>query len=159
MNEKLSDDLMSYNLRRGFKLVAFLAVFVIGLVITSGCYTMSTYEESESIYNLDNPASMVSGHFVLGSGYVNTNLCYLYYIQNERGNYELKWVDASITEISMDEENNPYVVKTMGRSCDSDDPLRKAAGGGITCHPSFPTHAVFHVPKGTITQTYSLGAK
>jgi len=135
-------------------IIAVIGLIAFFWVMLSGEYSYSN--SMEYVYNLDNPAMLVSGNFILGSGYIDTEPSYMYYIRNSRGNYELNWVPSAITEIAMDENTSPYLIKTYERYCMA--PLICRYVGVCSCHDRVQ-HVVLHVPTGTITQAYSLGAK
>lgn len=86
-------------------------VVLLSLVLSSGCISepssRTTYKDIP-IYSLDRDMA-TSGHFVWGTGSVNSYPVYLYYTRNQNNGYKLEYIRSSTMTIYMDEEDQPYV--------------------------------------------------
>ena len=94
-------------------------------------YTETVYEK---IYSLDR-GTEVSGGFTLGSGSVEENIVYYFYVETDRG-FQLKSVSAGYEEIYLDEDDmvTPHIDKI------------KTKGEG--------PYYVIYVPEGTIVRQF-----
>lgn len=94
-------------------------------------YTETVYEE---IYSLDR-GTEVSGSFTLGTGSIDENIVYYFYVETDRG-FQLKSLTVGYEEIYLDEDDmvTPHIdkIKTKG-----EDP-----------------YYVIYVPEGTIVRQF-----
>lgn len=94
-------------------------------------YTETVYEE---IYSLDR-GTEVSGSFTLGSGSVEENIVYYFYVETDRG-FQLKSVSADYNEI--------YLIEDDGVTPHLDKIKQKG---------EYPYYAIY-VPEGTIVRQF-----
>lgn len=116
--------------------VAVIIGFSVGVFFTVKEYKTS-YEELEyNIYSLDRGIE-IEGHFTLGTGSINTNIAYYFYIETYRG-FELKSIANSDTKIYLveTEERDPCIV------------TKKESN-------SFEKYKIIYVPIGTIVRAYT----
>lgn len=86
--------------------------FCIGLVILciflTGCIGNPVIVR-EPLASLDRE-NTIHGSFVLGSGTIDGQPSYSYYVQTSDGGYKLVSVNANSCIVYKDEDNNPYVI-------------------------------------------------
>lgn len=119
------------------------AIIFIGLIFgevfsckATSDYYRSSYEKCISeIYTLERGTS-ASGNFVLGTGSIDTDIAYYYYVSTDKG-YRMDKITSSNYEIYIVEDNN----------CTPCITLNKEANG-------YDKYYIIYVPKGTIIQQF-----
>ena len=100
--------------------------------------------ETVQIYSLNSEWS-ISGMFYLGSGTRDQSPQYTYYVKNPDGSYTLEWCPVKGSNLFMDTNSNPFVIKHI---------IYKdyiwGKGNEIV------ENAEFHVPNNTIVQKYEV---
>jgi hypothetical protein len=103
-----------------------------------------------AVYSMDFGGSEISGDFVLGTGSIDTDTYYYYYLQDTEGRYRLKKVLVENSGIIMDKnitKDNAYVIIF---DCFCSNPECASV-----CESSRGDGAEFHVPLGTITKEFN----
>ena len=116
-------------------------------VMCMGCIDANP-PETYAIYSLDFGGE-VSGSFVLGTGSIDTDLYYYFYLQDQDGAYHLRKTLVDNSRIFMDDSitrDNAYVI-IYDCMCDHDCPT--------ICTTTIYDGGEFHVPKGTITKKFN----
>jgi hypothetical protein len=114
-------------------------VSLVILVMASGCTEAS--DQTYKLYSI-NALTGSSGSFALGSGSIDEEAYYFYYLQDTDGAYHLMKADAGSSRIFMDTASDTaYVTKV---SCIVNSRHKPACGGYVYGYD-------FHVPPGTIT--------
>jgi hypothetical protein len=132
-------------------MAGLMLAIMLGVPIYMALNSTETTQE-QYVYNMGSDLG-VEGHFVLGSGNVESVPVYVYFVKKESGAYAMKYVDAGKTDLFMDENDNPYISKDF-----------ECKFGYGTYNPEensgcYLQHAEFHVPNGTLVRAYSAGVK
>lgn len=117
----------------GFLIV--VAGFSAGVFFTVRQYNKSYENVEYEIYSLDRGVE-VEGRFALGSGSINSDIAYYFYVETDRG-FELKNLtssDSSIYLVETDERTPCVVTKKDSKN--------------------FQTYKVIYVPIGTVVRSF-----
>lgn len=82
----------------GCTLLLLIPLIIFGLIVSHNAEWQERKTGEANIISVER-SSEVSGHFVLGTGYIESNPVYYYYI-GSNGNYQLHWSKATSTSIS-----------------------------------------------------------
>jgi hypothetical protein len=147
------------------KRLLLIVAIVLATILLAGCVEYKEITITENVYNLRDNIG-VDGRFVLGSGSVESVPVYVYYVKQENGAFKLKYIDARVTDVYMDEDINPYLMQTIEVGYYSDGTsIPSCTGKEYYCTSDAVAYdfrdvvrGEFHVPRGTLVQAYSLGA-
>jgi hypothetical protein len=131
------------------KLKLIILTVVIAFVIWIGCIEPIP-PQTYAVYSMDFGGSEISGDFILGTGSIDTDTYYYYYLQDMEGRYRLKKVLVENSGIIMDKnitKDNAYVIIF---DCFCSNPECASV-----CESSRGDGAEFHVPLGTITKEFN----
>lgn len=113
-----------------------------------------TEDVSNDIVSLST-ISKTSGSFFLGSGNIDDEAVYYYYVKNDDGSYHLSWQYAATSNIVQTDET-PHIVFHCGNPSKSPDwavwPLGFLYDDEADCQPG--DHTTFYIPTGSIDQTF-----
>lgn len=151
---KIDNDLYYECMDKSDYLVYSMLGFMVGLLL--GCLTAfligCDYYENKTIYKIESISdnSSLSGKFMLGSGNLESDMSYCFYI-NHSGYYTLKQIPSYRAVIKITEKNPTMEQydKKVKRS------LRSYFGMSTRMHPRY----ILKIPKGSIITKYSLDAK
>ena len=141
-------------------IVIILGILFIGTLLAGGTMAISDAAAKKKaeielvetditdIYSL-NLASTVSGSFTLGTGSVESNFVYAFYIKDDQDLYELRYVKAKITSLKETNERHPCIV------CYRE---RYAKKNWLTMFGEIwlgTTKYIIYVPEGTMVEVYN----
>jgi hypothetical protein len=146
------------------KQLLLIVAIVLATILLAGCIDYKEITIKEDVYNLRDDIG-VTGRFVLGSGSVESVPVYVYYVKQENGAFKLKYIDARVTDVYMDEDINPYLIQTITVGWAVPVNTISCTGKEYYCTTDVAAYdfrdvvrGEFHVPRGTLVQAYSLGA-
>jgi len=91
----------------GCTLLLVIPLFIIGLVTYNNAEWWEHQTNTRDIISVER-GSEISGHFVLGTGIINSYPVYYYYTGGD-GNYQLTWSQAGQTSIEERDNESPKV--------------------------------------------------
>lgn len=137
-------------------LTTILSALVV-MPISTYCYdtlvepekTFVEYEKTE-IFSIGNEVG-VEGSFVLGSGHIESEMYYFYYVKGESGGIVINKIKADYVEIIEHDSDKAYIVKGY---MDYDDPNYFWTEGNS--HLFLTEYVRIMVPEGTIKYSYNI---
>lgn len=159
--------ILSFDEEMGFKTFLFLTTIV-------GAFAFYYFHEpseekrieifEEKIYSLNDGGKNINGSFLLGSGSISSQPQYSYFIKNENGSKEKKFIPSNKTEIFEGDYEPKFVKETCysakkyslfyGFRITSDKPEDNCQGGDTFGFSSI--HRKLFVPKDTIILEFQL---
>lgn len=125
-----------------------IGIIITLFVVSMGCM-QSDPPKTYAVYSMDFGGNEVSGNFIIGTGSIDTDSYYYYYLQDMEGRYRLKKALVENSGIIMDSnitKQTAYVI-IYDCLCDHECPT--------ICEASYEQGAEFHVPMGTITREFN----
>ena len=96
----------------GFLAIVF-ALYMLGLLgykfLSEECSTRIEFEQSEKVYSIGSAAG-VAGDFTLGTGKINSQLNYYFFVEKENGYKVAKSINAENTLIKNTDDQEPRLI-------------------------------------------------
>jgi len=136
----------------------FLGVLI--SVVVTGCILVCSFligQELKADENYDNEKesivalkdnSLSTGHFFIGSGYIDSDLYYYYFTENEDGGKDFHSIEATKATLYDDEEKETAYIKTI-----------KMRNSNSIINFFFITNRQkqeIHIPEGSIDYSFSV---
>ena len=133
--------------------IALLIFFLGGNIISAFCEVEYVEDSTYEITALkDN--SFVSGHtYLLSSGHFNDKMQYVYLIENENGNFEMKTIETKYAEVAISNEVVPHVVIKRAKFTNEFMNFFLSFNGAPVWNPD---RYIIYVPEGTIDYSYNI---
>lgn len=133
-------------------ILAFLLFFLVGTVISAFSDVEYIEDNTYEIVALkDN--STISGHtHFLGSGHFDGKMQYVYLMENENGNFEMKTIDAKNAEVTISDEVAPHVIVKRAKFTNGFINFLLASNASAW----YLDYYIICVPEGSIDYSYNI---